>query len=455
MSLKRRILTILILAIVTLISITVLNFYTNQENTTSSVTNLLLGFGTGGILTLSGVYLLHISFRPIHGSMLALRKVMDRVENTSTRAYITSKELAEGAGTQAASLEETAASLEEIKAMTITNAQNAREGRSLMEETQHLIEDSGQSMTQMTTAMDDIYKASGEISRIIKNIDEIAFQTNLLALNAAVEAARAGIHGAGFAVVADEVRNLALRATESAKSTQEMIQNSLTKVKVGVELVNQTENKFKEVISSTSKISELVREIADACTEQHAGLEQVSAAMTQIDAVTQKSAQQAVESSDISSEMQQEAEGLRETVAGLSVVLEGGHLRHEAEKLVKKAMTMVKKRGLKATIQAAQDKNGPLMKGDELYIYIGSTKLVTLLAHPIMPEKLVGPDLSSMADIKGKTFFNDLIEVAETKGAGWVSYWWPKPGEQKPSLKSTFVMKVPGEQAYLGCGIYA
>ena len=196
-------------------------------------------------------------------------------------------------------------------------------------------------------------------------------------------------------------------------------------------------------------------EIAQACIEQRTGLEQVAIAMNEIDMVTQKSVEQASESADVSEEMEQEAGSLRETVSDLTMTLEGHHIRNDARQLVKKALKMAKRSGLQTTLSAIQDKNGPFTKGDELYVYAGSTNYVTLLAHPIMPDKLCGPDLSEMADIKGKTFFNDLIKVAESKGEGWVSYWWPKPGESALSLKSTYLMKVPGEAVYFGCGIYA
>ncbi|MCD6533432.1 MAG: cache domain-containing protein [Deltaproteobacteria bacterium] len=451
MSIGRKVIILIIIALAGLISIAAVDILGCEY----PGSNLVICAVTGIAILAWGFYLFYSSFRLIHGSMQTLNQVIGSVEQTSTRSYFTSKNLADGASTQAASLEETAASLEEIKAMTVSNADNACKGRDLMQKALVVIRDSDQSMNEMTVAMNEIHQSSRDISNIIKKIDEISFQTNLLALNAAVEAARAGEHGAGFAVVAEEVRNLALRSTEAAKDTQEMIQNSLDKVIVGVELVEKTEGKFKDVIDSSDAVGGLVDEIAQACIEQRTGLEQIATAMNEIDMVTHKSVEQASESADISGEIEHEAGSLRETVSELALVLDGNHIRNDARQLVKKALKMARKSGLQSTLAAIQDKNGPFTKGDELYVYAGSTDYVTLLAHPVTPDKLCGPDLSELADIKGKTFFNDLIQLAESRGEGWVSYWWPKPGESAPSLKSTFLMKVPGEKVYFGCGIYA
>lgn len=95
-------------------------------------------------------------------------------------------------------------------------------------------------MDGMMGAMKEIASTTGDVTKIIKVIDEIAFQTNLLALNAAVEAARAGKYGKGFAVVAEEVRNLAARSAEAAKNTTELIESSAKEVANGVNNAKKT-----------------------------------------------------------------------------------------------------------------------------------------------------------------------------------------------------------------------
>jgi methyl-accepting chemotaxis protein len=203
--------------------------------------------------------------------------------------------LSDSSSQQAASLEETSASLDEMASMTRQNASNTAEANNLMVAAKQAIEKANASMSDLTKSMKEIATASEQTQKIIKSIDEVAFQTNLLALNAAVEAARAGEAGAGFAVVADEVRNLAMRATESAKSTSSLIEDIVKKVRGGESLVAVTNNVFSEVTASSTKVVELMGEIAAASQEQSQGIDQINRAMADMNQVTQKNAANAEE----------------------------------------------------------------------------------------------------------------------------------------------------------------
>ena len=99
-----------------------------------------------------------------------------------------------------------------------------------------------------------------------------------------------------------------------------------------------------------------------------------------------------------------------------------------------------------------QDKNGPFVKGD-LYVFAGSTDKAELIAHPLAPQ-LMGKDMSQMKDVNGKFFQMEFMNVAKDPGQGWVEYSWPKPGTTEPAPKDTFIMKVPDNNVWFGCGYY-
>lgn len=201
-----------------------------------------------------------------------------------------SNTLSDTAARQAASLEETSSSLEEMSSMTKQNAANAVEADKLMVLVRELIDKTKISMDKLNESINRIVGSTEETQKIIKTIDEIAFQTNLLALNAAVEAARAGEAGAGFAVVAGEVRNLALRAAEAAKNTSNLIEDIVGNIRGGAALVETTEQDFKRVADNSSKAVNLVAEISGASREQSQGIEQINTAVTEMSNVTQTNA---------------------------------------------------------------------------------------------------------------------------------------------------------------------
>jgi methyl-accepting chemotaxis protein len=225
-------------------------------------------------------------------SVNAMRKKMGEAVGQSMAI---SSVLSDSSSQQAASIEETSASLDEMASMTKQNAENTTAANHLMITVREAIEKANQAMTELTRSMTEIARASEQTQKIIKNIDEVAFQTNLLALNAAVEAARAGEAGAGFAVVADEVRNLALRATDSAKDTANLIQDIVNKVRGGEKLVTVTNDAFGSVIGSSKKVQELMEEIAAASREQSDGIHQINRAVADMNQVTQQNAANAQE----------------------------------------------------------------------------------------------------------------------------------------------------------------
>ncbi|HLP07089.1 MAG TPA: methyl-accepting chemotaxis protein [Opitutaceae bacterium] len=250
----------------------------------------------------------------------------ETVATAASHITASSQTLAHGASKQAASLEETTASLEEMSSITKNNSTHANDANRLAKQARDAAERGTSDMKNMANAMQAIKASSNEVAKIIKTIDEIAFQTNILALNAAVEAARAGEAGAGFAVVADEVRTLAQRSAQAARDTATKIQDALGKTAQGVDLSEQVALVLEEIVTKVRQVDELVAEVAGASGEQSRGIQQLNCAMNEMDKVTQSNAASAEESASSAESLNAQAELLKASVVDLSVLIGSHHV---------------------------------------------------------------------------------------------------------------------------------
>jgi len=229
---------------------------------------------------------------------------------------------------QAGALEETASAMDELTAAVKQNSGNARQANQLAMSASEVAGKGGAVVTEVVQTMASINEYAHKIVDITSVIDSIAFQTNILALNAAVEAARAGEQGRGFAVVAGEVRNLAQRSAEAAKEIKKLINDSAERVASGSELAETAGATMSEIMASVQKVTTIIGAISTASAEQEHGIEQVNAAISEMDDVTQQNAALVEEAAAAAAAMQAQARELAQLVGSFKTDTRQAVIQH-------------------------------------------------------------------------------------------------------------------------------
>jgi methyl-accepting chemotaxis protein len=269
--------------------------------------------------------------RPMLAVAENLTQVSEQTAAAAAQLGLSGNSLVETASAEAATSEESAAAINEMRDQAHKCATFTDGASEMMKENLRKSGDSLKAIIEMNNRMAEMQADSGQMRKIMKTIDEIAFQTNLLALNAAVEAARAGSAGTGFAVVAEEVRALALRSAEAAKSTQKLLDNMAHRITEGAGATKGINDNFEAIVETATTMGDRIEKITVANHEISSGLDHVTSAAEQSATSAQKVAAISEETSAASEELSAQALALRDVVHQLDVIVHGTRQAQRAE----------------------------------------------------------------------------------------------------------------------------
>ena len=262
-----------------------------------------------------------------------LKQTAAAISTVSAQITAGNADLSERTETQAANLQQTSTSMEEVSATVRRNADHTRQARQIARQAHTAAESGSDKSRQVINGMEELNVTSERITGFVSVIDNIAFQTNILALNASVEAARAGDEGRGFAVVAAEVRQLAQQSAEAAREIQQLINLNSEVVMRSSHLVAEAATAMEAILGGTREVSELMDEIADASAEQTRAIDQTSEAVIHMDQAVQQNAILVEQSLAATAALEERASQLTRMVSGFVTEAEPHQGRNTALEL--------------------------------------------------------------------------------------------------------------------------
>jgi methyl-accepting chemotaxis protein len=381
----------------------------------------------------------------LSGMVASIRSNSALVAHAGQSLAAGNRELSDRTEQQAANLEQTSASVQELSSTVQGNARTTQQANSQAAQVRDVADRGAQGMVQAVQSVEAIQSSAQRMNEIIGVIDSLAFQTNILALNAAVEAARAGEAGRGFAVVAAEVRSLAQRSAESAKEIRQLIGASSSQVATSVTQIRVAGSSIGEIVPGIRGVAESMSHISVSSAEQSTSLNEITAAIRQLDEITQRNAAMVEHAVEQAEKLEQRASTLAQAVAAFR--LQQG-TADEALALVQRAIAFRQQssrdsflRGLTDPAQGFHDR--------DMYVF-ALDRSGAYLAFGGNPAK-VGTRVQDIPGIDGQGLLESIVAQAEHE-PGWVEYDITNPATGAVQTKMSYVQQV--DDVYVGCGVY-
>jgi len=257
----------------------------------------------------------HIILESLNKTMKQTLEGAKQVLGAANVVSFSSANLATGSAEQSKAINSLAKSINNINEKTKESSENSNLAKEKAESSSIFIKEGFESVSNMVSTIEKIKESSKNISKIIKVIQDIAFQTNILSLNAAVESARAGEHGRGFSVVAEEVRTLSSKTSNSAKTTEEIIQEDVKFVIKGTESAKEVESKFSHINEQIIQIVNLINTVSEMSISQYETITNINMSIEEISNVVYKNSSMAEEIASTSEELNSQAETLIELLS--------------------------------------------------------------------------------------------------------------------------------------------